>query len=104
MIGYSGGIAENWLVWEKKKNTFADQKWFVRVVKETHRKEGHNRAELGFSQHKKEKKSVFLFSSHTAFFTIAQNCNQSKQPKYLLLGGWIIKLLDIHIEELYTSI
>ena len=102
MIGYSGGIAENWLVWEK--NTFADQKCFVRVVKETHRKEGHNRAELGFSQHKKEKKSVFLFSSHTAFFTIAQNCNQSKQSKYLLLGGWIIKLLDIHIEELYTSI
>ena len=56
MIGYSGGIAENWLVWEK--NTFADQKCFVRVVKETHRKEGHNRAKLGFSLHKKEKKSV----------------------------------------------
>ena len=89
----------------KKKNTFADQKCFVRVVKETHRKEGHNRAELGFSQQKKEKKSVFFFfSSHTAFFTIAQNCSQSKQPKYLLLGEWIIKLLDVHIEELYTSV
>ena len=62
-------------------------------------------AELGFSLHKKEKNLfVCLFSSHTAFFTIAQNCYQSKQPKYLLLGGWIIKLLDIHIEELYTSI
>ena len=67
MIGYSGGIAENWLVWEK--NTFADQKCFVRVVKETHRKEGHNRAELGFSQHKKEKKSVFLFFPHTQLFS-----------------------------------
>ena len=70
MIGYSGGIAENWLVWEKKKkNTFADQKCFVRVVKETHRKEGHNRAELGFSQHKKEKKSVFFFFPHTQLFS-----------------------------------
>ena len=86
------------------KYTFVDQKCFVQVVKETHRKEGHNRAELDFSLHKKEKKCVFFFPSHTAFFTIAQNCNQSKQPKYLFLGGWIIKLLDIHIEELYTSI
>ena len=103
MIGYSGGIAKNWLVWEK--NTFADQKCFVRVVKETHRKEGHNRAKLGFSLHKKEKNLFsFFFPSHTAFFTIAQNCNQSKQPKYLLLGEWIIKLLDVHIEELYTSV
>ena len=67
MIGYSGGIAENWLVWEK--NTFADQKCFVRVVKETHRKEGHNRAELGFSQHKKEKKSVVFFFPHTQLFS-----------------------------------
>ena len=54
--------------------------------------------------HKKEKNLFVFFPSHTAFFTIAQNCYQSKQPKYLLLGGWIIKLLDIHIEELYTSI
>ena len=86
------------------KNTFVDQKCFVRVVKETLRKERHNRAELGFSLHKKEKNLFVFFPSHTAFFTIAQNCYQSKQPKYLLLGGWIIKLLDIHIEELYTSI
>ena len=53
---------------KKKKNTFGDQKCFVRVVKETHRKEGHNRAELGFSQHKKEKKSVFFFFLTHSFF------------------------------------
>ena len=48
------------------KNTFVDQKCFVRVVKETHRKEGHNRAELGFSLHKKEKNLVFF--PHTQLF------------------------------------
>ena len=85
------------------KHTFVDQKCFVQVVKETHGKKdiiGQN----WIFPYTRRKKNVFFSPSHTAFFTIAQKCNQSKQPKYLLLGGWIIKLLDIHIEELYTSI
>ena len=51
------------------KNTFVDQKCFVRVVKETHRKERHNRAELGFSLHKKEKNLFFFsfFLTHSFF-------------------------------------